>query len=230
MIINEEKTIAAVSTAYGEAGIGIVRMSGSESCSILKKIFRSPDNRVTELKNRYLHYGNITDPATGKVIDEVLISFMRAPSTYTKEDICEIYCHGSIVSLRRILELVLDLGAEPAEPGEFTKRAFLNGRIDLVQAEAVIDVIRAKSDKGFDIAMDQLEGSVSGRINDLREKIIALIAEIIVEIDYPDEDNEAEKKSDMKENLNRIKMEIDELIITAEAGKMIREGIKTVIV
>jgi len=231
---NEEKTIAAVSTAYGEGGIGIVRMSGSEARSILSQIFRTPKDiggkSHTEYNNRYLHYGNIVDPKTKKIIDEVLVSFMKSPSTYTREDVCEIYCHGSIVSLRRILDLVLELGAEPAEPGEFTKRAFLNGRIDLTQAEAVIDVIKAKSDMGFDTAVEQLEGSVSYKINNLREVVLNIIAEIIVEIDYPNEDKQAVKLSDLEKRLTDLKKEIDRLIDTAEAGKMIREGINTVIV
>lgn len=230
--MNEEKTIAAISTAYGEGGIGIVRMSGSLSLNILKQIFhRQTGSDINEdLKNRYLHYGNIVDPRTNKIIDEVLVSIMKSPSTYTKEDICEIYCHGSIVSLRKILELLLDLGAEPAEPGEFTKRAFLNGRIDLAQAEAVIDVIKAKSDVGFDLAVGQMEGSLSRKINELRENLLNIIAEIIVEIDYPDEDKDAVSQMDLKSRLLRLKDEIDKLVNTANAGKLIREGIDTVIV
>ncbi len=227
---NEEKTIAAISTAYGEGGIGIVRMSGNEAHSILNRIFRSNVNEISELKNRYLHYGNIVDPVSEKVIDEVLVTLMKAPSTYTKEDVCEIYCHGSIVSLRKILELVLSLGAAPAEAGEFTKKAFLNGRIDLSQAEAVIDVIKAKSDVGFELAVDQMEGSVSRKINELRENILNIIAGIVVEIDYPDEDRDAVGDMKLKERLTATKEEIDELINTANTGKMIREGINTVIV
>lgn len=231
MFINEERTIAAISTAYGEGGIGIVRLSGSLAISILEKIFISNTNQETiNFKNRYLHYGNIIEPDSGKHIDEVLVVAMKAPSTYTKEDVCEIYCHGSIVSLRKILELVLSYGASPAEPGEFTKRAFLNGRIDLSQAEAVIEVIKAKSDMGFDLAVEQLEGSVSRRIHELREKILNLVAGIVVDIDYPDEDKEAVHNNDIRRDLEEIKAEIDLLIETADAGRMIREGIDTVIV
>lgn len=233
MRTNEGKTIAAISTAYGEGGIGIVRMSGDLAQPILKSVFQSLSDTEAEsfeFKNRYLHYGNIVDPKTNKIIDEVLVCFMKAPATYTKEDVCEIYCHGSIVSLKKILELVLEYGAVPAEAGEFTKRAFLNGRIDLAQAEAVIDVIKAKSDVGFELAVDQMEGSVSKKINELREKLLNVIAEIVVDIDYPDEDNESAVKLDLKERITNIRNEIDDLILSASAGRMIREGIDTVIV
>ena len=232
MNITEGKTIAAISTAYGEGGIGIVRLSGELSKTIIDKIFKpfKKSGGKFILKNRYLHYGYITDDDKSKIIDEVLIAFMEEPSTYTKEDICEIYCHGSIISLRKILELVLKSGAVPAEPGEFTKRAFLNGRIDLAQAEAVIEVVKAKSDLGFDLAVDQMEGSVSKKINELREKILNVIASIIVDIDYPDEDEEAVHNLNIKDNLKDIKTDIDDLIKTADAGRMIKEGIDTVIV
>jgi tRNA modification GTPase len=155
---------------------------------------------------------------------------MNAPNTYTKEDVCEIYCHGSIVSLKRILELTLDQGALLAEPGEFTKRAFLNGRIDLTQAEAVIDIIKAKSDIGYDIAIDQMEGLLSSKVNELREQLLNIIAEIIVGIDYPDEDKQAVKNNNLGEKLIYIEEQIEELIRTADTGKILKDGISTVIV
>lgn len=239
---NEDRTVAAISTAYGEGGIGIVRMSGAESFNILCKIFRAPakkgdtpkfENLIKphEIKNKYLYYGAIVAPesTSKKVIDEVLVAFMQAPATYTKEDVCEIYCHGSIVSLSKILELVLDMGAIPAPPGEFTKRAFLNGRIDLSQAEAVIDVIKAKSDVGFQLAMNQLEGSVSRKISELREDILNVVAAIVVDIDYPDEDASDVKSLELKGWLSDIRDEVDGLIETSDSGRMIREGINTVI-
>lgn len=225
---NDSNTIAAISTAYGEGGIGIVRMSGDMSLSIMKKIF-SFNGESTNFKNRFLHYGNIIDPKTNKIIDEALVVYMAGPATYTKEDICEIYCHGSMVSLRKILELVLSLGAIPAEPGEYTKRAFLNGRIDLSQAEAVIDVIKAKSDVGFEIAVSQMEGSVTRRINELSEKLLGIVAEVVVDIDYPDEDAEATANLNLKEKIEVVIKELAYLIKNAESGKLIREGLNTVL-
>lgn len=225
---NDNNTIAAISTAYGEGGIGIVRMSGSMSLSIVEKIF-SFNGNTTEFKNRFLHYGNIVEPDTNHVIDEALVVYMAEPATYTKEDVCEIYCHGSVVSLRKILELVLRLGAEPAEAGEFTKRAFLNGRIDLSQAEAVIDVIKAKSDVGFEIAVSQMEGSVTRKINELNELLLGIVAEVVVDIDYPDEDAEVEANLNLKEKIQEVIVELNFLIENAEAGKLIREGLNTVL-
>jgi len=154
-----ENTIAAIATAFGEGGIGIVRISGEKAKEILDQVFVPLNDKP--VKNRYLAYGHIMDQDTDKMIDEVLVSYMKGPKTYTTEDVVEINCHGSIISLRKTLELVLKKGAILAEPGEFTKRAFLNGRLDLVQAEAVIDLIKAKSDKSFEISINQLEGSLS---------------------------------------------------------------------
>lgn len=237
---NDEKTISAISTAYGEGGIGIVRMSGAESFRILCKIFRTPfkdgdnsdfDNsiKLDEIKNRHLYYGNVVDPVSKRIVDEVLVVFMKGPATYTKEDVCEIYCHGSVVSLGRILELTFDMGAVPASPGEFTKRAFLNGRIDLSQAEAVIDIIKAKSDVGFELAIDQLEGSVSKKISQLTDQILNVVATIVVDIDYPDEDAADVKAIELREQLLNIKEQIDGLVKTADSGRMIKDGINTVI-
>ena len=183
-----DDTIAAVATAMGEGGIGIIRISGENSLEILNKVFCSMKKHPME--NRKLTYGFVEDNFTGEKIDEVMAVYMKAPHSYTAEDVVEIQCHGSIVSLRKILALVLKNGARLAEPGEFTKRAFLNGRLDLSQAEAVIDLIRAKSDKTFDVALSQLEGSFSKKIKEIRADLVDILVNIIVNIDYPDEDIE----------------------------------------
>ena len=164
-----DTTIAAISTAYGESGIGIVRMSGPEAISILKRIFVFA-NGGHEFRTRYMHYGYIEDPEKSVRIDEVLAVYMKAPHTYTGEDVVEIQCHGSVISLKEILALCLRMGAEPAERGEFTKRAFLNGRLDLSQAEAVIDLIKARSGKSFDSALSQMEGSLSAKVRSIRNE------------------------------------------------------------
>lgn len=221
-----ESTIAAIATAYGEGGIGIIRISGEKSEEILNKIFKSSFN----IENRKLTYGNIVDPENGEIIDEVLVVFMKAPHTYTREDVVEINCHGSVISLRKTLDLVLRMGARLAENGEFTKRAFLNGRIDLSQAEAVIDIIRAKTDKSFNVAMDQLEGRLSKVIKNLRKEILDILVNITVNIDYPDEDIEEVVYDDLNDNLSHICFEIDKLINTGDTGKILNEGLKISII
>lgn len=221
-----ESTIAAIATAYGEGGIGIIRISGEKSEEILNKIFKSSFN----IENRKLTYGNIVDPENGEIVDEVLVVLMKAPHTYTREDVVEINCHGSVVSLRKTLDLVLRMGARLAENGEFTKRAFLNGRIDLLQAEAVIDIIRAKTDKSFNVAMDQLEGRLSKVIKNLRKEILDILVNITVNIDYPDEDIEEVVYDDLNENLSHICFEIDKLINTGDTGKILNEGLKISII
>ena len=223
-----EDTIAAIATAYGEGGIGIIRISGSESLSILNKIF-VPFKKL-EIESRRMTYGTVKDPADGSIIDEVLAVYMKKPSTYTAEDVVEINCHGSIISLKKTLELVLREGARMAEPGEFTKRAFLNGRMDLSQAEAVIDLIKAKTDRGFDVAVSQLDGKLSVRIQEIRKRILDLLVEITVNIDYPDEDIEYITYENVRENISLIGEMIENLLSTADAGRLIREGIKVAIV
>ena len=172
-------TIAAISSAVGEAGIGIVRMSGKNSLCILEKLFnRKNKGKPYSMENRKLTYGHIVDPSDDSIVDEVLVVYMKSPYTYTREDIVEIYCHGGIISVKRILELLLDNGARLAEPGEFTKRAFLNGRLDLSQAEAVIDLIRAKTEKSYDVSLNQLEGSLSSKIKEIQNILLNMIAHI----------------------------------------------------
>lgn len=223
-----EDTIAAISTAFGEGGIGIVRMSGEESKRILQEIFVPA--RSEGIRSRMLTYGNIKDPASDETIDEVLAVFMPGPATYTTEDVVEIDCHGSIVSLRKILELCYAHGARPAEPGEFTKRAFLGGRLDLSQAEAVIDMIRAKTDLGFDVALKQLEGSVSGKVREIMDDILDILVDIAVNIDYPDEDIEVLVYEKLEASLAAAKEKIDELSASRETGRLISEGIKVSII
>jgi len=219
-------TISAISTAYGEGGIGIVRMSGSRSYEILSDIF---DN-IDKVENRKLTYGHIRDPRDGRTVDEVLVVYMKAPHTYTGEDVVEINCHGSMVALRKILDITLKEGASLAEKGEFTKRAFLNGKIDLSQAEAVIDLIKASSSSGYDVALSQLDGSFGKNISEIRQKLVDILVDITVNIDYPDEDIEEIVYENLRENIFKIKEDIDYLISTSDTGRILKDGIKIAII
>ena len=224
-----EDTIAAVATAYGEGGIGIIRISGEEALPILQEIFEFHGDTDT-FTSRRMTYGKIIDKEKNQIIDEVLAVYMKGPKTYTAEDVVEINCHGSMVSLRKALALVLRKGARLAEPGEFTKRAFLNGRLDLSQAEAVIDMIRAKTDKSFDVAVSQLEGRLSLKVEEIRQKLLDLLVDITVNIDYPDEDIEEMTYEKLEESIVETQDMIEKLLATSSTGKMIREGIKIAIV
>ncbi len=222
-----EDTIAAIATAPGEGGIGIIRISGDKAFEILEKVF-VPVSK--EIKPRVLQYGHVIDYKNGKVIDEAMAVYMKAPLSYTTEDVTEIQCHGSIVSLRKILSLVLESGARLAERGEFTKRAFLNGRLDLTQAEAVIDLIKAKSDKSFDVALEQLEGALSAKIKDIRALLVDVLVNLTVNIDYPDEDIEEMTYEKLFKDVSNIRDYIDNLLKTADTGKILNEGLKVSIV
>lgn len=223
-------TIVAISTPPGEGGIGIVRMSGEKSIDIIKEIFVLPSGKeISEIKDRYFYYGKIVDDA-GEPLDEVLMVCMRGPRSYTREDIVEIHCHGGMIPIRKILELIISHGARLAEPGEFTKRAFLNGRLDLVQAEAVADLIRAKSDEAARSSLRQMEGSLSRKLKDIRERLLDLIAHIEVTIDYPEEDIDEIIGKEIAGVLDEVLSEMKRLIDSANTGKLIRQGIKTVIV
>lgn len=224
-----EDTIAAVATAYGEGGIGIIRISGEEALPILQEIFEFHGDTDT-FTSRRMTYGKIIDEEKNQIIDEVLAVYMKGPKTYTAEDVVEINCHGSMVSLRKTLALVLRKGARLAEPGEFTKRAFLNGRLDLSQAEAVIDMIRAKTDKSFDVAVSQLEGRLSLKVEEIRQKLLDLLVDITVNIDYPDEDIEEMTYEKLEESIVETQDMIEKLLETSSTGRMIREGIKIAIV
>lgn len=227
--IDINDTIAAIATPIGEAGIGIVRLSGKEAISIADKIFISKDGKKPSGYETYTtHYGWIADKASN-IIDEVILTVMRAPKSYTKEDIVEINCHGGIVPLKKVLELVLTLGARLAEPGEFTKRAFLNGRIDLAQAEAVLDIIRAKTQKGLEVALLQLEGGISNSIKELKEKILDIKVHLEASVDFPDEELSVYSSNQMESRLNLIKIELENFLKSFESGKIIREGITCVI-
>lgn len=224
-----EDTIAAVATAYGEGGIGIIRISGEEALPILQGIFEFHGDTDT-FTSRRMTYGKIIDKEKNQIIDEVLAVYMKGPKTYTAEDVVEINCHGSMVSLRKTLALVLRKGARLAEPGEFTKRAFLNGRLDLSQAEAVIDMIRAKTDKSFDVAVSQLEGRLSLKVEEIRQKLLDLLVDITVNIDYPDEEIEEMTYEKLEESIVETQDMIEKLLATSSTGRMIREGIKIAIV
>ncbi len=226
-----EDTIAAIATAPGESGISIVRLSGNKAIEILDQIFVPTKGKsIRDYNARRLTHGRIRNPQTNNYIDEVLAVYMRAPYTYTAEDVAEIDCHGGIVPTKKILEIVLQCGARMADPGEFTKRAFLNGRIDLAQAEAVIDLIRAKTDKSYDVALGQLEGNLSKHVKNIRNDLLELIAHITVNIDFPDEDIEELTYQKIEKQAQKIRKQIVKLLDTADTGKIIREGIQTVII
>jgi len=222
------ETIAAISTAVGEAGIGIVRLSGKEALDIGKRIFQPAKlKNLDNIENRKLLYGNIIEDEN--IIDEVLIAFMKEPYTYTRENMVEIYCHGGIISVKKILEYLLRNGARLAEPGEFTKRAFLNGRLDLVQAEAVIDIIKAKTDKSLEVSVNQLEGRLSTKINTIRNILLSMIAHIEASIDFPEDDVEDITYKELLDLSLEAKEKISSLLLTADRGKILRDGLSTVI-
>jgi tRNA modification GTPase len=225
----EFDTIAAISTPMGEGGIGIIRVSGTEAIQVVDKIYRGRQ-KLSTVDSHTIHYGYLVDPENNTKQEEVLISVMRAPRTFTREDIVEINCHGGIVSVNRVLQLVLENGATLAEPGEFTKRAFLNGRIDLSQAEAVIDLIRSKTDRAMKVALQQVEGKLSKLISRLRYDILELMAHIEVNIDYPEHDVESITRRMLLDRSDEIKGEILRLLQTSQQGKILREGLSTVIV
>ncbi|HZG84899.1 tRNA uridine-5-carboxymethylaminomethyl(34) synthesis GTPase MnmE [Paenibacillus sp.] len=224
-----EDTIAAIATPLGEGGIAVIRISGPRAVDIAESVFRSKV-KLTKAESHTVHYGHVVSPATGERIEEALATVMRAPRSYTAEDVVEVSCHGGIVSVKKVLDAILDRGARLAEPGEFTKRAFLNGRIDLAQAEAVIDLIRSKSDRAFTIALKQAEGVLSRRVKALRHVLIETMAHIEVNIDYPEHDVEELTNAFIREKCEAALEEIETMLRTAEEGKLLREGIETAIV
>lgn len=225
---NLNDTIAAISTAIGEAGIAIVRMSGDDSVNIIDEIFVSAsEKKMAEAENRKFLYGHIADG--DKLIDEVLVVKMKGPHSYTAEDIVEIHCHGGVVSVKRILNLILSKGARLAEKGEFTKRGFLNGRIDLTQAEAVIDMIKAKTDISFDMGLNQLSGALSEVLNKLKDELVSMQALIVANIDFPDEDIEDAAYHDLMERSDKILEKMDNLLDNSKNSRLLRDGINTVI-
>lgn len=221
-------TISAISTATGEAGIGIVRLSGDNSVEIVNKIFKGIKSSLLDSKNRTLIYGHIYD--NDEVVDEVLVAKMLAPHSYTREDVVEIYCHGGIISVRKILNLTLDNGARLAEAGEFTKRAFLNGRLDLTQAEAVIDIIKSKSDLSYSMSMKQLKGSLSSIIYDAKNIVMSMSALVVANIDFPEDEVAPATFNSLREDAIKVINILDELIKNSNRGKLLRDGINTTII
>ncbi|MGG3561549.1 tRNA uridine-5-carboxymethylaminomethyl(34) synthesis GTPase MnmE [Neobacillus rhizosphaerae] len=228
----EFDTIAAISTPMGEGAIAIVRLSGDDAIQIADKLFSGiGGKRLVEMPSHTIHYGHLLDPKDGQVVEEVMVSVMKGPKTFTKENVVEINCHGGIVSVNRVLQHVLNHGARLAEPGEFTKRAFLNGRIDLSQAEAVMDLIRAKTDRAMNVALGQMEGRLSNLIRRLRQEILEILAHVEVNIDYPEYDDVEEMTHQMLlEKAAFVREEIKKILQTSQQGKILREGLSTVIV
>jgi len=223
-------TIAAISTASGEGGIGIVRLSGERALSVAENIFISPNNKnIRKGDARTIHYGYIVNPENNETVDEVLLSVMKGPNTYTKEDIIEINCHGGMLPLKKVLELTLSSGARLAEPGEFTKRAFLNGRIDLSQAEAVLDIISSQSEMSNKVAIEQLRGTFSEEVCKMRNDVIDLLALIEVTIDFSDEDIEQKALLTLANKTKDVKMNIKKIFDTSEKGILYRQGVNAVI-
>ena len=224
-----DDTITAISTPLGQAGLGIVRISGKEAFLIADKFFQGkvqPSSAATHT----VHYGRIIDPRSQEMVDEVLLIVMQGPHTYTAEDTVEITCHGGALILQKVLEIAVHCGARLALPGEFTLRSFLNGRIDLAQAEAVADLISARSDSGLKMALRQLEGRLSDRIESLRTEVVNLLANLEARIDFPDQDIEPEDKKEISEEMKTIEQKLEELISTYEEGKILQEGLNVVII
>ncbi|HCV0652845.1 TPA: tRNA uridine-5-carboxymethylaminomethyl(34) synthesis GTPase MnmE [Staphylococcus aureus] len=223
-------TITSISTPMGEGAIGIVRLSGPQAVEIADKLYKGK-HLLNDVPSHTINYGHIIDPESKEVIEEVMVSVLRAPKTFTREDIIEINCHGGILTINRVLELTMTYGARMAEPGEFTKRAFLNGRIDLSQAEAVMDFIRSKTDRASKVAMNQIEGRLSDLIKKQRQSILEILAQVEVNIDYPEYGDVEDATTEfLLEQSKEIKQEINRLLDTGAQGKIMREGLSTVIV
>ncbi|WP_262316564.1 tRNA uridine-5-carboxymethylaminomethyl(34) synthesis GTPase MnmE [Lacticaseibacillus parakribbianus] len=226
--VTEYDTIAAISTPPGEGAISIVRLSGEHALAIAQAVYKGKN--LTKVASHTINYGHIIDPDSGAVVDEVMVSVLRAPKTYTREDMVEINTHGGIVPTNRVLQLLLGAGARLAEPGEFTKRAFLNGRIDLTQAESVMDLIRAKTDRALQVAVDQLDGNLHTLITNLRQDILEVLAQVEVNIDYPEYDTDEMTTQLLREKAKLVLDRVSELLQTATQGKVLRDGLATAIV
>ncbi|MBM3255843.1 MAG: tRNA uridine-5-carboxymethylaminomethyl(34) synthesis GTPase MnmE, partial [Candidatus Omnitrophica bacterium] len=224
-------TIAAISTPLGESGIGIVRLSGPGAIAIADRVFLPKKGKsITGFKTYTTHYGWIVEDKRSKaIVDEVLLTIMRSPRSYTKEDIVEINCHGGIVALRKVLELVLENGCRLSEPGEFTKRAFLNGRIDLAQAEAILDIIKAKTDYALKVGAEQLRGGLSLGINKIRTRLLEALSILEADIDFPDDELGIPQIKKIKDSLNDINKRLEELLRGAKTARLLREGVSAVI-
>lgn len=226
--LTEFDTIAAISTPIGEGGISIVRMSGEDAIKIANRVFKGKDLEAVD--SHTIHYGYIVDPTKKMTIDEAMVSVLRAPKTFTREDIVEINCHGGIVVTNHILQLLLANGARMADPGEFTKRAFVNGRIDLTQAESVMDIVRAKTDKARQVAVGQLAGGLLTKIRQMRQEILDTLANVEVNIDYPEYDADQITAKQMTETSQKVIDQIDQLLQTTQEGTILRNGLATAIV
>ena len=224
-----DDVIAAISTPVGNGGIGIVRLSGAESLQVADRVFTSPSGKsVTSFPSHTIHYGHVVG-GDGAVIDEVMLTVMRAPKTYTREEIVEINCHGGNVVVGMVLQAVIDAGARLADPGEFTQRAFVNGRIDLSQAEAVMDVIDAKTEAGVSYSLNQLSGGLSKKYQGIDDELLHLLTYIDAALDYPEYDVEEVTENELDQNIHHMIDEIDDLLQSAKVGKVVRDGIDTVI-
>lgn len=229
--MKEFDTIAAVATSIGESGVSIIRVSGDKALKIVSSIFKGKNDRnLDDIKTYTMRYGFIIDKQSGEELDEVIISYMKGPRSFTAEDTIEINCHGGVVITKRILEEVIRQGARMASPGEFTKRAFLNGRIDLSQAEAVIDLINAKTELSAKSALEQSGGRLSREIMDIRDKLLEVIARIEATVDYPEEDLEEITSEKGKKDVDKLLKSVDNLLESADEGKILRDGLNTVIV
>ena len=225
----KEDTIAAVATPTGEGGVGIVRVSGPDAERIAGALFVRAEGKNGRLKSHMLHYGTIQDPKSEKILDQVLLTIMRKPRSYTGEDVVEVHCHGGVFVVHRVLGLVLAQGARHAEPGEFTKRAFLNGRLDLAQAEAVLDLIAARTEKGADLALSQVKGELSNWIGDLREQLLDILAQVEAAIDFPEEEIELLERPALVARIDALREKINIITDTYEWGRLFREGAKVCI-
>jgi tRNA modification GTPase len=229
--MSDQSTICAVSTPLGEGGIGIIRISGPKALAIAATVFRPKKGQdLAGAQSHTFHYGHIVDPTTGETVDESLVSVMRAPASYTREDVVEINCHGGPVPLWRTMRLLVSAGARRAEPGEFTKRAFLNGRIDLAQAEAVMDIIRARTELSHRAAQEQLLGGLSREISDLRERLLGVTAGVEAGVDFPDEDIETPSGKPLEGELAAVSEAIGRMLEGARFGRLLREGYAAAIV
>lgn len=227
-VLTQYDTIAAIATPIGEGGISIIRVSGENALEIVNKIFRGAN--LNKVASHTIHYGHIIDYANKDVVDEVLVTVMLAPKTFTRENTVEVSCHGGLLVTQKILQLILDNGARMATPGEFTKRAFINGRIDLTQAESIMDIIEAKTDRARQVAMKQLEGGLLFEIRKLRQELLNTMAHEEVNIDYPEYDMDDVTYKEMYDKAQQVIKEIDKLLATAQEGKVVRSGLATAIV
>ena len=224
----QQDTITALVTAVGESSVGIIRISGPEATNIANKIYKGKTDFKTA-ESHTVHYGYVYDAKNDKKIDEAIFLLMRGPRSFTGEDVVEVQCHGGMVVLKQTLQLILSCGARLAEQGEFSKRAFLNGRLDLAQAESIMDIVQAKTERGVDLALSQLQGSLSGMVRELRADLLELVAFIQADIDYPDDDIERLTPEEYQSRVANLKDQIASVLQNAQKGKIIRDGLRVVI-